>query len=222
MSALAIVALVLVSAWLGVLTFVVMLLVRQVGLLTVRLSMATQAMSLDDDGPEIGGSLPEDVAEVMPEGERAYLLLISAGCDPCRELVAELDGHRFEQKVVALVPGRQEQVAELVALLPPDIRVVLDPEATSPSRHSREALTRSTLSRVPTCIGTRRAGTGKVRLQSTRSRRRWPASLRALPSASWGSPAPGDPPRGGKYPRGRGHRRRQPRALRPPHATPAV
>ena len=130
MSALAIAALVLVCAWLGVLTFVVMLLVRQVGLLTVRLSMATQAMSLDDDGPEIGSSLPEDVAEVMPEGERAYLLLISAGCDPCRELVAELDGHRFEQKVVALVPGRQEQADELAALLPPGIRVVLDPEAT--------------------------------------------------------------------------------------------
>ena len=130
MSALAIAALVLVCAWLGVLTFVVMLLVRQVGLLTVRLSMATQAMSLDDDGPEIGSSLPEDVAEVMPEGERAYLLLISAGCDPCRELVAELDGHRFEQKVVALVPGRQEQAGELAALLPPGIRVVLDPEAT--------------------------------------------------------------------------------------------
>lgn len=130
MSALAIAALVLVCAWLGVLTFVVMLLVRQVGLLTVRISMATQAMSLDDDGPEIGSSLPEDVAEVMPEGQRAYLLLISADCDPCRELVAELDGHRFEQKVVALVPGRQEQAAELAALLPPGVRVVLDPEAT--------------------------------------------------------------------------------------------
>lgn len=129
MSALAIAALVLVCAWLGILTFVVMLLVRQVGLLTVRISMATQATSLDDDGPEVGSSLPEDVAEVMPDGERAYLLLISADCDPCRELVAELDGHRFDQKIVALVPGRQEQAAELAALLPPDIKVVLDPEA---------------------------------------------------------------------------------------------
>jgi hypothetical protein len=130
MSALAIVALVLVCAWLGVLTFVVMLLVRQVGLLTVRLSMATQAISLDDDGPAIGSSLPEDVAEVMPEDEAAYLLLISAGCDPCRELVVELDGHGFEQSIVALVPGRQEQSRELAALLPPSIRVVFDPEAT--------------------------------------------------------------------------------------------
>ena len=129
MSALAIVALVLACVWLGVLTFVVMLLVRQVGLLTVRVSIATRATSLDEDGPEIGTSLPEDVAEVMPEKERAYLLLISEGCDPCRELVAELEGHRFEQKMVALVPGREEQAAELAALLPQDIKVVLDPEA---------------------------------------------------------------------------------------------
>ena len=118
MSALAIVALVLACVWLGVLTFVVVLLVRQVGLLTVRLSMATQAISLDDDGPEVGSILPEDVAEVMPDGERAYLLLISASCEPCRELVVELDGHQFEQSVVALVPGRQEQASELAALLP--------------------------------------------------------------------------------------------------------
>ena len=130
MSALAIVALVLACVWLGALTFVVVLLVRQVGLLTVRLSMATQAISLDDDGPEVGSALPEDVAEVVPDGERAYLLLISASCEPCRELVVELDGHQFEQSVVALVPGRQEQASELAALLPPGMRVVVDPEAT--------------------------------------------------------------------------------------------
>ena len=130
MSALAIVALVLVCVWLGLLTFVVVLLVRQVGLLTIRLSMATQAISLDDDGPEVGSALPEDVAEVVPDGERAYLLLISASCEPCRELVVELDGHQFEQSVVALVPGRQEQASELAALLPPGMRVVVDPEAT--------------------------------------------------------------------------------------------
>jgi hypothetical protein len=44
--------------------------------------------------------------------------------------VADLDGHRFEQNVVALVPGGQEQAGELAALLPPGVKVVLDPEAT--------------------------------------------------------------------------------------------
>jgi hypothetical protein len=132
MSALAITALVLVCAWLGVLTLVVVLLVRQIGLLTVRLSVASQTLSLDDDGPEVGDSVPEDVASVLPdlEEERSYLLLISAGCTPCRELVVDLGEHSFEQKIVALVPGREEQASELAALLPSGIRVVLDPEAT--------------------------------------------------------------------------------------------
>ena len=132
MSALAITALVLVCTWLGVLTLVVVLLVRQIGLLTVRLSVASQTLSLDDDGPEVGSNVPEDVASILAdlEEDRGYLLLISAGCTPCRELVVELGEHRFEQKILALVPGREEQASQLAALLPSDIRVVLDPEAT--------------------------------------------------------------------------------------------
>jgi hypothetical protein len=133
MSALAIAALVLVCIWLGVLTLVVVLLVRQIGLLTVRLSVASQAFSLDNDGPEVGSSLPEEVTSVVPElmEERSYLLLISSSCTPCRELVSDLQGEqRFEeQKIVALVPGHEDQAREMAALLPSGIRVVLDPDA---------------------------------------------------------------------------------------------
>jgi hypothetical protein len=133
MSALAIAALVLVCIWLGVLTLVVVLLVRQIGLLTVRLSVASQAFSLDNDGPEVGSSLPEEVTSVVPElmEERAFLLLISSTCTPCRELVSDLQGEqRFEeQKIVALVPGHEDQAREMAALLPSGIRVVLDPDA---------------------------------------------------------------------------------------------
>ena len=132
MSALAIAALVLVCIWLGVLTLVVVLLVRQIGLLTVRLSVASQAFSLDNDGPEVGSSLPEEVTSVVPElmEERAFLLLISSSCTPCRELVADLQGEQhFEQRIVALVPGHEDQAREMAALLPSGIRVVLDPDA---------------------------------------------------------------------------------------------
>jgi len=105
--------------------------VRQVGLLTVRLSAAGQALAVDNDGPEVGGSLPEEVRSALPdlEAERAYLLLISAGCTPCRELVADIGDRSFEQGIVALVPGGEEQAGELASLLPPGIRAVLDPEA---------------------------------------------------------------------------------------------
>ena len=132
MSALAIVALVLVCIWLGVLTLVIVLLVRQIGLLTVRLSVAGEATPLDNDGPEIGSSVPEDVAVVLPDQpeEHAYLLLVSSTCTPCWELVADLGERRFEQKIVALVPGHGEKAGELAALLPSGIQVVLDPEAT--------------------------------------------------------------------------------------------
>lgn len=131
MSALAVTALVLVCVWLSVLTLIAVLLVRQIGLLTVRLNVASQTLSLDDDGPEIGSGVPEEVASVLPgRDERAYLLLISAGCQPCRELVSDLGEHRFEQSVVALVPGRAEQASELAALLPSGVRAVLDPKAT--------------------------------------------------------------------------------------------
>jgi hypothetical protein len=131
MSALLIAAVVLVSIWLGVLSLVVVLLVRQIGLLTVRLSVASQGLALDNDGPEVGSSIPDEVTSALPnlEEERAYLLLISAGCAPCRELVADLGEHRFEQEIVALVPGRAEQANELAELLPSGIRVVLDPQA---------------------------------------------------------------------------------------------
>jgi hypothetical protein len=132
MSALLIAALVLACVWLGVLTLVVVLLVRQIGLLTVRLSVAGEATPLDDDGPEIGSSVPEDVAAVLPDQaeEHAYLLLVSSTCLPCWELVADLGERRFEQNIVALVPGHGEKAGELAALLPSSVRVVLDPEAT--------------------------------------------------------------------------------------------
>ena len=133
MSALAIAALVLVCIWLGVLTLVVVLLVRQIGLLTVRLSVASQAFSVDNDGPEVGSSLPEEVTSVVPElmEERAYLLLISSTCTPCRELVADLQGEqRFEeQKIVAGVAGQEEQARGIASLRPSGIRVVLVPDA---------------------------------------------------------------------------------------------
>ena len=132
MSALLIAALVLACVWLGVLTLVVVLLVRQIGLLTVRLSVAGEATPLDDDGPEVGSSVPEDVAAVLPDQaeEHAYLLLVSSTCLPCWELVADLGERRFEQNIVALVPGHGEKAGELAALLPSSMRVVLDPEAT--------------------------------------------------------------------------------------------
>jgi hypothetical protein len=144
MSGLAIAALLLACVWLGVLTLVVVLLVRQVGLLSVRLSSANRLPSLNDDGPEIGSSVPEEVAAELPEleGERTYLLLVAATCTPCRELIADIGERYFEQTVTALVAGREEAAEELAGFLPScGIRTVLDPKAT---RLARDLEIRST------------------------------------------------------------------------------
>lgn len=67
MSGLAVAALVLTSVWLGVLTLIVVL-VRQIGLLTVRLSVAGHT-HLTDDGPEPGSDVPEEVTAALPDLE---------------------------------------------------------------------------------------------------------------------------------------------------------
>ncbi len=132
MSGLALTALILVCAWLGVLTLVVVLLVRQIGLLTVRLSLAGEDILPDNDGPEVGGEIPDEVALALPQlnGERNYVLLLSASCTPCREMAVELGRHSFEPTITALVPGSEKLADNLQALLPSGIQVVRDPEAT--------------------------------------------------------------------------------------------
>ncbi len=137
MSGLEVTALVLVSAWLGILSLVVVLLVRQIGLITVRLSLVSEPFSLDDGGPEMGSRIPDGVLSVLPEldGRRAHLLLFSASCEPCRELAEELSGRRIDSTVVALIPGRQEVAEGIADLLPSGIRTVLDPEAVELSEH---------------------------------------------------------------------------------------
>lgn len=135
MSGIGLAAIVLVGAWLGILTLVVVLLVRQVGLLGVRLDLSGPPYEPENDGPEIGSQLPEDVISTLPQLRtgRAYLVLLSATCTPCRELAAELRDQQLPrgQDLIALVPGRAELAESLVATLPPGMTVVRDPHATA-------------------------------------------------------------------------------------------
>lgn len=128
------VALILSGVWLGVLTLVVVLLVRQIGLLTLRLSIVSTstAFSVADDGPEIESEAPEVITSAFPqllERQPVYLLFVSATCGPCRDLAAELNGHRDWPDVIALVTGREELAEGLVELLPSEFQIVRDPEA---------------------------------------------------------------------------------------------
>jgi hypothetical protein len=58
------------------------------------------------------------------------MLLLSATCAPCRELVSDVGERHFEQTIVALVPGDEQMAGELASLLPSGMQAVPDPDAT--------------------------------------------------------------------------------------------
>lgn len=125
------VALVALAVWAAVVTVGLLLCIRQIALLTHRVSTVGDAFSFASDGPEIGTELPADVVAVLPPSNGdSYVLNISASCAPCRELAEELSRTPIDLPVTALVPGREELAEAIVELLPSSFRVVRDPDAT--------------------------------------------------------------------------------------------
>ena len=144
MSALGTTALVLAAVWMGALTVVAILIVRQIAIVMVRLDrIGTGVMTLPtyepmSEGPELGSQLPAEVARALPElgSGTSHVLLLSATCSPCRDMAeglgrADLAAIRKRSRVVALVPGRAELADGVAAMLPTGIRQVRDPQATA-------------------------------------------------------------------------------------------
>lgn len=121
------------TLWLAMLSFVTVLVVRQIALITARLDAAGSLFSVADDGLEVGNKLSQDMLSRIPElrGDLAYVLVISATCMPCRELASELATLKYETPpTIALLAGREELAQGLQELLPTQIGVIRDPDAT--------------------------------------------------------------------------------------------
>jgi hypothetical protein len=136
MTLIEVVALVVACVWLATLTLVVLLLVRQLGLVTLRLDLVGGQAPTPADGPEIGEALPAELTGRLPELSRGrqFVLLISPTCVPCHEIAPQLATVTMTDRVTALVPGRQELADELTAKLPPTYQVVRDPVAAEVAR----------------------------------------------------------------------------------------
>jgi hypothetical protein len=123
MSTIGVIALVVAVVWLTGLSFVLVLLVRQLDLLR---SWAVEQSVTPTDGLEVGADVPGAFAElgVEPQSGPAYLLFLGGNCQPCREFALEarnsdrLAGMADHYPIVAAVTGSDTQAADLAGVLP--------------------------------------------------------------------------------------------------------
>jgi hypothetical protein len=132
MSTLETIALVSAAAWMAVLSLIILLLVRQIGILTVRLERDEQPPEHAYGGIEIGRTVPTAVADALPplNGDATYVLLVGASCPPCRELATDLELPAAAGRVIVALTGPDQLATAFCDLLPDGVEVVVDPDAS--------------------------------------------------------------------------------------------
>lgn len=127
-------ALIAVAAWLGALTLALLVLVRQIGLLSAWAERNTHAR---DDGLDVGVSVPEPARELLPELTTGlgYVVFLAGNCQPCREFAleasrsSELAELRDTHRIMAVVTGDDAQSDEVARMLPAWIEVARQDDA---------------------------------------------------------------------------------------------
>jgi hypothetical protein len=119
------------TIWLGVLTLTVLVLVRQLGVLTVQLEALRQSSSSSYGLTPVGTSLTKATVEMLPVLEQGthYVLALSGTCAPCRDLVLDLKGKQLPVNPLVLLSGPSDAVDGLIELLPEGVDAVRDSEA---------------------------------------------------------------------------------------------
>ena len=119
------------TIWLVTLTIVMILAVRQIGLLSIKLATPGGVSPLTFDGPEVNSPIPQEVIAILPEvrWERRVLLVASSSCMPCRELMADLSQRTVPDNFIILLAGGEQTANAMAELFPATTRVVRDPQA---------------------------------------------------------------------------------------------
>jgi hypothetical protein len=121
---------VLITVWMGLLTLVVVLLVRQMSLLTVRVSAASNRAELENDGPAIGSQLHERIrATVNGAGVPTLIMVMSATCKPCHDLVDSIDPRSWPTQTLAVITGPDGSAGDLARQMPANARLLTGNEA---------------------------------------------------------------------------------------------
>lgn len=122
----------LLAVWSATLTFAIVLLFRQVALLSVRTVLAGIRHGASVSGPEPGMAIAADLIDRfgIPAAGPAYVLGLAVNCNSCREIAAELDKVPSDDALIVAVTGDAESWDRFRSLLPDDVRVVAEPEAS--------------------------------------------------------------------------------------------
>lgn len=119
------------GVWLAVLSFLVLLCIRQITILTQRLEVMAGPPRADDAGIPVGMPIPAAAARLADNnGMGKMVLLMSATCGPCAEVASELTSAGFDRPLTLLMPGREEAAEALVAMVPESFDIVRDPLAS--------------------------------------------------------------------------------------------
>lgn len=135
MSTFTLIALIGVGLWLGTLTLLQLLTVRQIGVITAKMSLGNSSAAMDflsTDGPELGSTLPFEIGQAIPAlNDRAkWMLFVSSTCTTCRQLMADLHQENADlPPFVLLVAGNAELADGLRQLAPRTAEVIVDPVA---------------------------------------------------------------------------------------------
>jgi len=123
---------VVVAVWLAVISFVLILVVRQIGLLTVRVSFAAPEVPVDEVGLPVGTEIPDHVLDGVSAGGRpvSTLLLLSGTCGDCRGLATGLKAESVGDGTLVLIAGGKALAEEVAELLPAELPRMYEPEAS--------------------------------------------------------------------------------------------
>lgn len=130
MTTIQIVAVSTVGLWLLVLSFVTLLVVRQMSLITIRLSTAAPHSVSEEHGPVVGTEVDSDVLDLLGNPPQPLVLAFATGaCDPCREFAETLDKDVSFTETIFLVLGEPDFTSEFVDELPVGSNLISDPLA---------------------------------------------------------------------------------------------
>lgn len=128
MTGLEVAALGLVGVWLAALSAVMVVVVRHVGLLTLRIQAGHVT---EGDGLLIGDRVPADAIAVASELDRdlRYLVFLSESCSACFELAPQLSQVPDSDRFVACVVGDSRASQRLLMSVPGQVASVSGSDA---------------------------------------------------------------------------------------------